>query len=609
MAVFNFIFIFLFLSFGSIESKRVKTAVSKTERFAGIDESFNSKVPLEFEEVSKLRDPSDSNPLMSAVVGDVIINELMFDPTPLVGLPDREYLELYNPGSAPINLKNWILELGSKQKIFPDIVILPTSYLLVAAPGGAKDLQPFGRVIEISGFVLNNTGLAVSIYDAGKILVDRVAYTPAMHKKGFEQGGYSLERIDPFRLCGQDDNWSTTLSAKGGTPGSANSILAFNSDVTPPQILAYNFRDNSALDVQLSEEVVVPVVLTDFIRNIPEGVVIDSVKLDDTTLLFHIWFTSATIHNGERYKVLIHGLADECGNVMTDQELKFGYYLPVKSDLLISEVLFNPFPGGSDFVEIYNNCSHETDLSELYLATRDETKILKQISQVSTRQNYLSANAYLAVTKSREGVLCFYRSKCEACILEAEKFPTLTNVSGCVVLLNKNQEVIDEMNYSDAMHHPLITDTEGISLERISFLQPASRKDNWQSAAKSAGFATPGYQNSVLELPDSTDQLIRVEPLIFTPNGDGINDELKISVNPGHPGDILNITILNYAGYPVRNLVNNVMTGSNDHFFWDGLNDDYQRVQLGIYILNILLFEQSGKRHLKRVACVLSDRL
>ena len=609
MAVINFIFIFLFLSFGSIESKREKFVVSKTERFSGMHESFNSKVPLAFEEESNISHPLGSNPLMSEAAGGVVINELMFDPTPVVGLPDREYLELHNPGTAPINLKNWILELGSKQKIFPDIVILPTGYLLVTAPGGAKDLQSFGRVIEISGFVLTNTGLAVSIYDAGKSLVDRVTYTPSMHRKGFEQGGYSLERIDPLRLCGQIDNWSTTLSEKGGTPGCANSILAINSDLTPPQILASNFRDNATLEIQFSEKVVVPGVLSDFIRNIPAGVVIDSVRLDVSNPVMHIWFTPATIRNGMRFQLVIHGIADECGNEMVDQVLKVGYYLPVKSDILINEVLFNPFPDGADFVEIYNNSSHEVDLSELYLATRDEAKKLKQISQISTRQTYLAGATYLAATKSSEGVLRFYRTKCEGCIMETEKFPSLTDVSGSVVLINKNQEVIDEMNYTDAMHHPLISETEGISLERISFLQPASRKDNWQSAAKSAGFATPGYQNSVQELPDSTSQLICVEPLIFTPNGDGINDELKISVNPGHPGDILNITILNCAGYPVRNLVNNATTGSSDHFFWDGLNDDYQRVNLGVYILNILLFEQSGKRHLKRVACVLSDRL
>ena len=47
----------------------------------------------------------------------------------------REYLELFNPGTDPVNLKNWILMLGSKQKIFPDVVIVPDGYLLVTGTG------------------------------------------------------------------------------------------------------------------------------------------------------------------------------------------------------------------------------------------------------------------------------------------------------------------------------------------------------------------------------------------------------------------------------------------------------------------------------------------
>ena len=80
---------------------------------------------------------------------EIVINEIMADPTPIIGLPDREYLELYNPGNATVNLKGWILELGSKQKTIPDVSIIPGGFLLVTSTGGAKDLQSYGKVVEI----------------------------------------------------------------------------------------------------------------------------------------------------------------------------------------------------------------------------------------------------------------------------------------------------------------------------------------------------------------------------------------------------------------------------------------------------------------------------
>jgi len=290
-------------------------------------------------------------------------------------------------------------------------------------------------------------------------------------------------------------------------------------------------------------------------------------------------------------------------------ESEGGESVPVQPEILISEVLFNPFPEGFDFVEIYNNSGHAVDISGLFLATRDASKGLKQLMQLSVSQHNLATGAYLAVTISPEGIRRFYRIRCEECLLKTQKFPTLTDQAGCVVLLNKNLEVLDEMNYDEEMHDPLISEVEGISLERISFDVDASRKNNWHSAAKSAGFATPGYQNSVVEVADPTAEMVSVDPVVFTPNGDGLNDQLNISVKTDDLGWILNITILNCAGRMVRNLANNVTTGRSDQVVWDGLDGGFQKVQPGIYILNISLFNRDGRHRKERRACVVSDRL
>ena len=77
----------------------------------------------------------------------------------------------------------------------------------------------------------------------------------------------------------------------------------------------------------------------------------------------------------------------------------------------------------------------------------------------------------------------------------------------------------------------------------------------------------------------------------------------------GESGWILNITILNCAGRIVRKLANNFTVGSSDRLVWDGLDGDFQKVQPGIYILNISLFERTGKRRSMNVACVLTDRI
>ena len=609
MALKIYIFIFLVLNFGLIESLEGSCGQVRTPDTRAFPGQFHIGIdsPIRLAHLFKKEGSAISSGQQHA--GEVVINEIMADPTPVVALPDREYLELFNNRSAEVNLKGWLLVLGAKIKIFPDVTVSPGGYLLITSPGGSKDLQQFGKVIEISGFVLNNEGLSISLQDPEKRVVDQFDYSPSLQTKGFENGGFSMERIDPDRLCGQRDNWSTTLSPLGGTPGIENSVRASNPDNTPPQLLSTIFADNSRLDILLSERFLFSDQQVEALRKVVSGVVIDSVKTDPNSCLLRIYFRPSTVRNGENYSLTLHGVSDECGNIMPDKQINFGYYLPLKSDLLISEVLFNPFQGGADFVEIYNNSGHQVDLSELYLATRDASANLKQISQISVDQKYMPAGSYLAVTRSMEGVLRFYTTLCLDCLLQMEKFPTLNDQSGCVVLLDKNRDVIDEMGYNDAMHHPLISNTEGISLERISFSEPASGKENWHSASKSCGFATPGYENSVLAEVNSSEKVVSVDPKIFSPNGDGINDQLNIYINTGDPGWILNITILNCAGYIVRNLANNYQTGSSDHLYWDGKGDEYQNVMPGIYILNISLFNPSGKRLEKRYACVLTDHL
>jgi len=608
MTIKNFIFLLFVLSLALIESKRGYSSPGlgrKIEQSVGFISGNGFELPRSKDALMEnSNEPKLSSP---AEPPKVVLNEILSDPTPVVGLPDREYIELYNPGISPVNLKGWLLGLGSKQKVVPDVSIAAGGYLLLTGTGGTTDLQLFGKVVEISGFSVTNAGMTITLSDPEKKCTDQLVYTPDLHGKNFQEGGYSLERIDAGRTCGQKYNWATSISAKGGTPGFKNSVEATNPDNVSPQMVNSSFIGNARLDIQLSESFLCPGKPIDRFKNISPELVIDSIIPDLANCLLHVYFNPESVRNGIEYSVILSGITDECGNLMSDQRIPFGYYLPVSSDLLINEVLFNPFPDGSDFVEIYNNSGHQVDLSGLWLATRDASNVLTQLSQIAPTQKYLPAFSYLALTKSIDGVLKFYRPQGSETLVQMEKFPSLADQSGCVAILNQNKEIIDEMNYSEAMHHPFISEKEGISLERIRFTAPSMRKETWHSAAKSAGFATPGYKNSAIEVADSSEQWVRLEPLVFSPNGDGINDKLNIYINTSEPGWILNITILNYAGTVIRKLANNFTTGVADQLYWDGLAADFQKVQPGIYILQVSLFERTGRCQSKRFACVVTD--
>jgi hypothetical protein len=88
-----------------------------------------------------------------------------------------------------------------------------------------------------------------------------------------------------------------------------------------------------------------------------------------------------------------------------------------------------------------------------------------------------------------------------------------------VILMNSELEVSDQFTYVEDLHHPLLKDTKGVSLERLSIKSSASLNSNWHSASAGEEFATPGRLNSQLIPDDFFERVIQIDPEVFDPEG------------------------------------------------------------------------------------------
>ena len=541
--------------------------------------------------------------------GDLVLNEVMADPTPVVKLPNAEFIELRNNSSFPVNIKNWVIEVNGKQKILPDYLVGVDSLIILTGNGGEGLFDSYGTNLVIAGLSFPNAGFDLKLYSAENFLIDSLIYTPGMHSSGFSDGGYSLERIDPRRWCGAGANWKTSMNANGGTPGTENSLFRDNRDNTPPSVVSVEVVNPALLEVVISETPEgssIAGALFSFLPSLPPP---DSIRFDPGLKKYFIYFPKGSILNGVSYDLIINGLTDECGNRAEIIHRGFWYYLPKRGDLLISEVLFHPNPQGVDFVEIFNQSGHQVRIDELYLASLDGNQKIKSVYPLSIVPEVLSDGQYGAFTSDPVILLSNYNSLCPECIFGMEMFPPYNSDEGWVVIVNREMEILDEFHYLEQMHNPLLGDVRGVSLERNSFSKATDDPSNWLSASATVGFATPGYRNSAAGVVGEKNQIVHIEPRIFSPNGDGINDRLQITLSPGEPGHVVNIRIYNESGIEIRRLTNNLMIGSHDVVEWDGTNDNNQRVNLGIYLVLVDLFDlQSGTSHFKS-ACVVTDRL
>ena len=363
--------------------------------------------------------------------------------------------------------------------------------------------------------------------------------------------------------------------------------LTFNKPINPASIHSGNFK----LTDENSQNI--PIIQTIPTKGINKSVDISFGKV-----------------SGVELSLTISGISDLSGKIMTPDSRSFSYtFSPEVGSMLINEVLFNPFTGGVDFVELVNVSEQTIPIHRLMMATRNDTLALKQIYSVCTEKRYLKPGEFMVCTKDPAIVASQYFTCNPASFCQMKSFPGYSDDSGTVVLLNDSLEILDEFSYSAKMHSSFLADEEGVSLERISLEKPTNDRTNWASAAASVGFATPGVPNSQARTEAEIQDEITPEPKAFSPNGDGYNDELSIIFKLSKPGYIANVRIFDAVGRQVRFLVKNQSLAQEGTWLWDGKSESGQKLNIGVYIILVEVFDQEGHAKAYKKTCTLTDRL
>jgi len=170
---------------------------------------------------------------------DVVINEIMANPKPPVGLPPYEYIELYNRKDLPIKLDNWKISIGSKEHLIGPVTIGPDSFVVLCSPKASLAFPSGWPVYAVTGFpALNNAGAEITLKtDSGRVM-SCISYSDIWYEDAFKKkGGWSLEQIDPGNPCGGAGNWKASRDVRGGSPGIKNSIDASNPDKEAPRLI------------------------------------------------------------------------------------------------------------------------------------------------------------------------------------------------------------------------------------------------------------------------------------------------------------------------------------------------------------------------------------
>ena len=316
--------------------------------------------------------------------------------------------------------------------------------------------------------------------------------------------------------------------------------------------------------------------------------------------------------SGIIYDLSISGIEDMAGNKTGLISCPVWYYQVKPFDIIINEILFNPLGDGVDYVEIYNRCENVINLEELFLASVRESQTEPPDTQsvlISDSSSVILPGKYIVLTSDPQKVMDQYFAADPQCFLALSSFPSFNNDKGYVLLTDRNKLVIDGFHYSEEMHFLMLNSYEGVSLERICPDRLGDDPSNWHSAAETVGFGTPGYKNSqFLEILDDG-TTFSLQPEVFSPDGDGQDDQLGIVYDFKSPGKLISVLVFNAEGRLLKTLVNNEMPGTHGIYSWDGTLDDRTMAQNGIYIIYMEALGMDGKtRHYKEAAVLARSR-
>ena len=275
-----------------------------------------------------------------------------------------------------------------------------------------------------------------------------------------------------------------------------------------------------------------------------------------------------------------------------------------RNDLVINEIMYEPEPDNSEFIEFYNNSSNPVNVGGWRI--EDESG-----------NNFKLSDTSIIIPKGKYFLLSADSMVSSKYSIENNRYKNILNVSSLgfsntgeiIQLKDIKNNLIDSVSYSKSWHNKNFGITKNISLERINPALDSNDPSNWSSCVNPIG-ATPLSQNSIFTNNVNREAKISLSPNPFSPDNDGFEDFTIINYNLTQPTSQIRIKIFDSHGRLVRNLENNRPSGSKGSVIFNGFDDSGRALRIGIYIVYLeALNENSGINESLKTVVVVARKL
>ena len=530
-------------------------------------------------DVSEAAGPEASN---------IVITEVMAAPK---SASTGEFVELYNAGDEPVDLNGWILGDKAKSSTItdynyefdigaPGTRLVPGAYALVVEPDYSGEYNELivGKsdttsllMLTISsgkqlGNQLKNSADGVYIKENETTEIDAFEWT-----KSAGASGTSWERIRTD-LPAEASNISPSKDPSGSTPGFRNSVAADPPEQEEPETPeepdepAEPVEPEGPIEPAEPTEPEQPEQPTEPEEPAEPEEPTEPIEPEEPTEPAEPTEPEDPEDPVEPEDPAEPAEPGEPAMPPTIQEPMGSVY--------INEIMFDPGPNGSEWIELYNGGSNEIDLAGWSLRLDH----VERARLISTGGVSIEGQGYLVIAHDI-GLFRKTYPAFDGRVVEATGgWEGLRNSGARLLLLDANGNVVHVAEYEE--------ETSPDASRSAELVNPDFDPQVWGPSAAVRG-GTPGQRNSlyVTQIPDGVSLQVSNNP--FSPDGDNHEDICLVTVDLPAPHGILHAMVFDISGRFVKTLIDQTTVASRHVFTWDGTDQHGRRLPVGPYILYV----------------------
>lgn len=258
------------------------------------------------------------------------------------------------------------------------------------------------------------------------------------------------------------------------------------------------------------------------------------------------------------------------------------------SPLVVNEVMYGPPAGRPEWIELYNRSDQAVDLHGWSVED-----LAGAAAVIDTGHTAVPPRGFAVVTQTAGLPL----APCPV-LRPPDGLPSLNNEDELVRLRDARGAAVDQVRYAGSWGGG-----GGLSLERINPFLQSSEGSSWGGCVAPA-LSTPGMVNSVFVERPAAGAALDLGPNPFSPDGDGHEDNLIISLKIEWLRAAVTVRIYDRMGRLVRSLAQDRELPGTADLVWNGRDERGAACPIGLYVVSLEARDVNGGGAVRKAGTV-----